>query len=841
MKKYSIATASSRTSTAWKNQDVTWDDIVARIREPVITKETVAEYKRASKTDRDKAKDQGGFVGGYLTGGRRKKDAVAYRTLITLDADNIRVPLPEYQAHLEKALQGLQAAVYTTHSSTKERPRVRIILPLDRKVTPEEYSPIARKLAEDIGINDTDPTTYEPVRLMYWPSHARDDAAYWGTHQDGAPVSADTVLGRYHDWHDASSWPVGETESQVRASGTTKLGDPRLKEGDIGRFCQAYTITEAMDHFLPGVYAPCDTAPNRFTFVGGTTTGGLIVYDHDLHAYSHHATDPISGQDVNAFDLVRLHLFGKLDEDAKPDAKGTQLPSYRKMLDLCREDKKVRHLAALDGEDTKRMFDDGLIDDPEDMAWKAKLQINKNGQYVPCADTFIKILANDPALKHMAGFDEFSQQILCLKDLPWRKGARGTIWEDKDDAQLRNYISTYYINLEGKQKIDDAFTQAVHKNKFHQVRDYLGRLTWDGTKRVEKMLIHYLGAEDTRYTREVTKVFFKGAVARVLHPGIKFDYCLVLAGPQGLGKSTILRAMAGKWYNESFTTFHGKDAMEQLRGSWIIEMSEMQAGKRAENETQKAFITRRTDTYRPAYGRCVVEVPRQCVFAATTNEMDMLKDRTGGRRFLIVTGDPRRREAFAPTDFTEGEAGQIWAEVLELYKEDPSLVLPADLMSVAESIQEEHTEGSEMLGVIEAYLNKPLPEKEIWDAYDPKRRYLYLNNPQTNDPEPVRMRNEVCATEVDCECFGGLPGTMSSMQARNIHDILRKLEGWEPYHGKSKDRKYAAYKHFGTVYGRQRAYIRTKPLSLEEWKQKQQEAEEGDDKKDALSTVDELI
>ena len=163
-------------------------------------------------------------------------------------------------------------------------------------------------------------------------------------------------------------------------------------------------------------------------------------------------------------------------------------------------------------------------------------------------------------------------------------------------------------------------TEVISRNRFHPVRDYLKGLTWDGTPRAETLYIDYLGAEDSAYTRMVTKQHLKAAVARVMQPGVKFDPCLVLSGPQGIGKPTILAKLGRQWFNDSIVSLQGKDPMEQLQGSWIIELSEMQATNKSENDQIKAFISRQVDKFRAPYGRRTEEFPRQCVFAATTND-----------------------------------------------------------------------------------------------------------------------------------------------------------------------------------------------------------------------------
>ncbi|SHI78626.1 Virulence-associated protein E [Anaerovibrio lipolyticus DSM 3074] len=805
--KFRVATAASRTQKVWKNISMSWKDIINKIENPIRTNETVAEYRAMSKADRDIKKDVGGFVGGYLKDGIRKKGHLEARQLVCLDADNIPSGVDFPGIVKEKMKLMGTYALYSTHSHTPGKPRFRLVIPLMREVTAEEYEPLARFIANDIGIDMFDPTTYQDIRLMYWPS-VSSDGEYISDHAE--PLKADgSGLHLYSpdvrftcnpNWQDATTWPTASTEAAAHKKVAKKLGDPREKPGLIGLFCQAYTVEEAMETFLPEVYTRVDGCENRWTFAGGSTTGGVIVYDEGLHVYSHHATDPISGQDVNAFDLVRLNLFGIKDEDTEPTVPVNKRPSYVAMTDLCQKDKRVQALRNKEIADQMR---DDLLEEGEelDLDWMSKLERMKNtGKIVSNAKNLLLIMANDPRLKDRIGLELFASRIAVLGDLPWRRHTKegaADIWTDADDSQLRNFISTSYEGLTGKQVIDDAFTEVTQKNAFHPVRDWLESLAWDGVPRVRRLLIDYLGADDTAYTEEITEKFFKAAVARVYRPGTKFDFCLTISGPQGIGKSTLLALMGGRWFNDTVTSIHGKDAMEQLQGYWLVELGEMQAATKAENNELKAFISRQNDKYRAPYGRRTEEHPRQCVFAATTNERIFLKDRTGGRRFWIVMCSGNGQKNI--TEFTKEEAAQCWAEVLELYRKDKKLLPSKEVLDTAKELQEAHTEGAEKLGLIQNYLDTDLPDG--WDNMPLNERQAWLEGDHSINGPGINRRERVCAMEIWCECFGNLPKNLKNIDAREINNMMQLLPEWKPHESKGGLLRFK-------LYGRQRAYIR---------------------------------
>ena len=146
---------------------------------------------------------------------------------------------------------------------------------------------------------------------------------------------------------------------------------------------------------------------------------------------------------------------------------------------------------------------------------------------------------------------------------------------------MRHYIEAVY-EISGPSKINDALAIVQEKHRFHPIRDYLDSLSWDGLPRLDTLLIDYLGAEDTEYVRTVTRKAFTAAVARIYQPGGKFDYMIVLVGPQGIGKSLILKLLGQRWFSDSLTTVQGKEAYEQLQGAWLVEMAELSATKKAE-------------------------------------------------------------------------------------------------------------------------------------------------------------------------------------------------------------------------------------------------------------------
>lgn len=775
-----IATGRSCKELTWKNKKVMWSKLIQKLQSPHVTHETMADYKAMNRQDKSRIKDVGGFVGGRLMNGKRNKSSVEFRSLLTLDMDN--VPEGGDPWTYVNDILCCAAALYSTHSHTVKSPRLRLIMPLNRSVDSDEYAALSRLIASDISINWCDDTTYDPCRLMYWPSVSKD-AVYRFEVSDGPWLDVDGMLARYQNWRNSAEWPVSEREKQVIKRSAEKQGDPLEKTGAVGDFCKVYSISDAIDTFLSDVYTKCDMK-DRYTYTKGSTAGGLVVYD-DKFAYSHHSTDPASGILCNAFDLVRIHKFGLKDEDTPEDTRTARMPSYKEMIRLIDSDPTIKQSKVAEA---AAAFDESPAGDID---WTNQLTMSK-GLFAQTIDNVLIILRNDEKLKDSIAYDEFKERAVLVGDTPWSKVNKRIQpdWVDTDDAGLRYYIEKVY-KIENVSKIRDALDVALMDRGFHPVREYVESLEWDGTKRIDTALIDYLGAEDTPYTRAVTRKALIGAVARIFRPGCKHDHMLVLVGPQGCGKSTFLQMLGGKWFSDSVYTVSGKEAYEQLQGGWIIEMGEMAATRKAELEQIKQFLSKQVDTYRAAYARRTVAHPRQCAFFGTTNDMEFLHDATGGRRFWPVV--------VAKTNNRLGEqevVDQIWAEAYQYFRDGENWYLDQKMEVEARKHQEEHTEVSSKQGQIIEYLDVLLPADWYDRSIEERQQFIHRDGFSTETGTEPRM--QISALEVWCELYLGDAKTFTRQNAREINSILRSLEEWFP-----AEKVYSK-----ASYGRQRGFKR---------------------------------
>ncbi|HBN5038681.1 TPA: VapE domain-containing protein [Listeria innocua] len=779
-----IAYGNSRMDKKWKNTDISWEDFCSRVKNTQRTTETVEEYRKMRKGGQDSIKDVGGFVGGHLKDGRRKKGNVLSRSILTLDMDYGTSTIWEEIS----TFFPYQCCIYSTHKHTPENPRLRLIIPLFRDVGEEEYAAVSRMVAKEIGIDLFDDTTYEPERLMYWPSTSRNGIFVY-EEKDGSLLDPDVFLNKYDDWRDTSTWPVSSRQSEILERSLKEQADPLSKEGVIGTFCRTYSVSSVIDRFLKDIYEP-SAMIGRYDYIPADSSAGVILYD-DKFAYSHHATDPASGRLLNAFDLVRIHKFGNLDDRATESTSPSKLPSFINMCEFAIQDDEVKAQFA------KERMEQATIDFTEDN-WQIALELDKQGKIKDTLDNIVLIIRNDSELESIA-FNKHRDGIDARDGLPWEQMKGG--WNDSDNAALKVYLSNKY-GIYSPTKTKDAILAVAAERSYHPIKEYLDHLPeWDGTDRVETLLIDYFNATDNSYTRAVTRKMMVAAVARIYHPGTKFDSVLILNGPQGIGKSTFFAKLAGDWFSDSLTLTDMKDKAgpEKLQGYWILELGELAGMRKTDVEVVKSFISRSDDKYRASYGVNVESHPRQCIIVGSTNaESGFLRDITGNRRFwpVRISGDGKRKA----WQMSVYDVEQIWAETLVLYGQGEKLYLEGSDVELATNEQADAMESDEREGLVRTYLDTLLPDD--WNALSLYERRNYLNGSEFGGESRVgtEERTLVCNMEIWCECFGRDASAMKPADSYAIAGIMKKINGWNKYQGNKNGTSNFP------IYGRQRCY-----------------------------------
>ena len=785
-----ICIGNSRKDKFWKNEEISLEKFIKRISTTIRTSETMEEYNHLPKSKQDDIKDVGGFILGKLKDNKRRKENVLSRSALTLDMDygseNIVVELKNSLTY--------RTLIYSTHKHKKSKPRLRLIIPLDRNVSPDEYSAISRMVASEINMDLFDDSTYEASRLMYWPSTSCDGEFIFEDIKKDI-LKADDVLKKYENWKDTKSWPTSSRQKIVFKNNLNKQADPLTKEGLIGGFCRTYSISDVIEKFLGHVYEESEFR-GRYDYIPASSSAGVVVYD-DKFSYSHHATDPASGKLLNAFDLVRIHNFSHLDKiedlEKKPSNK---LPSFKAMENFVLQDEKVKQLLSKERQDLAKMEFEVVQEEEVNTSWQNLLELDKKGNVKSTMSNMAIIIRNDVNFKNIV-YNQFKCSIDVVGKLPWKQIKSG--WSDADMACAKLYFERVY-KIWSPLKFKDALLAVTSSERvYHPIKEYFKTLKWDKVSRLDTLLVDYLGAKDNIFVREVTRKTFCAAVTRIFEPGKKFDSILVLCGPQGIGKSTLFSKLGKEWYSDSLSLCDMKDktAAEKLQGYWLLELGELAGIKKVDVEVIKSFISRTDDKFRKAYGVNVESNPRSNIIVGTTNsEGGFLRDITGNRRFwpVMVSGNSNLK----PWDLKDVD--QIWAEALYRYEQGEELYLKGDVSKMAKIAQQEAMESDDREGIILDYLETLLPTN--WNEMTLYERRAYLNNKELIESKGIVRKSEICIMEIWCECFFRERQDLKRTDSYEIEGILNRIGGWERMtSNKSGKIRFE-------IYGPQRAFIR---------------------------------
>lgn len=357
-------------------------------------------------------------------------------------------------------------------------------------------------------------------------------------------------------------------------------------------------------------------------------------------------------------------------------------------------------------------------------SWAKNLKILPSGDWATCASNMIDVAELHPEIEARLATNVRTRELLWLSPPPWEHGDERRPLNDNDGGRFAHWLDrecrfggavpgqalTALINAASRQKVDPF-------------RDYLESLEWDGIPRLESWLIDGANAEDSPFTRGVSKRWIISAVARTFIPGCKADCALILVGRQGAGKSTLLKDLAGE---EHFTELQARigddDAYMQLQGPAVVELADLSALAKRDVELIKQDLSTAVDFRRGKYARLPERRPRRCVYAGSTNQTDFLQDETGGRRFWPVeTGQ------IVP-GWMRANRDQIWAEAVALFRLGEPWHLTVEEEKPAEIVQENRRVSSILEEALAEWLHavQPLGQMFDGDQLDARRRIVKI-------------------------------------------------------------------------------------------------------------------
>lgn len=295
--------------------------------------------------------------------------------------------------------------------------------------------------------------------------------------------------------------------------------------------------------------------------------------------------------------------------------------------------------------------------------WEQDLARSDKGTLLPTLGNVHLILSNHKAWRGVIEQDDFGGRVMKRKAPPFPQGTIGE-WTDMDDQRCVLWLSQRYGISVRTDIVMNAVLLVADATHFHDVREYLEGLEWDGVPRVRSMPSTYLRVADSEYVQLAFMKWMIAAVARVMQPGCKVDNVLILEGKQGARKSTALKVLAGgQWFTDTPIQIGNKDTYAVMAGKWVIELAELDSLNKADSSAVKSFFATAVDRFRNFYGKRATDVPRQCVFAGSVNFDTYLKDESGNRRYW-----PLRVGGLVDIDGIARVRDQLWAEAVLLYR-----------------------------------------------------------------------------------------------------------------------------------------------------------------------------
>lgn len=835
--------AKNRKAKNWESKFEDYEDFVKHFQTPVRTRETQAQYEAMSKDQRAKIKDGPAIVGGTFKGGRRTKKSHEASYLLTLDFDKT---LPGTSLLVHEKMKHYTHIIYPTHSSSKYQDSFRLILPLLYPVDAQQYEALSRTLAQDIDFNLVDRCSYSPVQMMYLPTVSSDapykliqtrlrNKEHW--------IDPEKYLAEhYENWQDPSQWPGKQAGNPQEKAGDPqeekedpkdKKEEPKDKreepekpvaapvavdnapildtkgqplvapsphpqdaaqapreymhpeelEGAMGVFCRAYNIHEAIAEYLSDLYRRSDEDPNRYTYIGGSTENGAVVYN-DNRMQSYHNTDPASqwNKPLNSFQLVALHIFGDADKNCKPDTPYMQRNSAKYLVQhmktnvRCREEQE-RHRYIIEHAKLKLEAEDNAH-----IAIMSHLDLNKNHEVAQNSSNMSYLLEHDLGLRHIY-FDTFRKQLFWNEpNEPFIKRKITSIYDrylmKSDENSIVIYLDQkYHVDMARKIKGGLSAMTNDPQRQIHPIKKLIESKPWDGVERMERLFIDYLGVLDRPIIRTLTAKFLCAAVARLYEDGVEFDYVPTFVGGEGAGKSKFWRRITfGDFYSNSLGDITNKDAKVHLQKAWIVEFAELAAFKKASPEQIKMFVAREKDDFRMPYGTSDQSFPRHCVFVGSSNYNDFLERVNGGnRRFWPFPLVSKPNSDFFEK-ITLDEAQQIWAEVYATYLEGKvKYYITPDEIDEVHALEQGHTCEEISLTIIQDWLCHPVPKE--WKTFTLEARMDYWNSRRRHiyNPETMMYRHTISAKEIAVELLSRL-----HFEHLNSREIVHLMEA-SPY------------------------------------------------------------
>lgn len=773
-RKMPFATARNGKTKEWQHKEKSVRQVIKYLGAADQIELSQKEFNALGSAERAKIKNGNpAFFGGYFEG-RRTSTTVRTRSIVALDID--KKFNGDFFRYMKEYCQ-YPFYIYESISSTPKLRKWRVLFFLSEDIDADYYEPVARKIAGNLSIIDyVDQTCYRKTQMMYAPVYCSDVIdpvnEFIGELDQPFISTAEIMLDLGNDPLNPRTWDKAREEGALRSQNNMTLNDPREKSGLIGQFCRFVgDIHGAITMYsLPYVGSGGD----RYSYTNGTSANGFVVYDGGQWAYSNHESDPAAegGHDLNAFDLVRIHLFGDRDRE-KGYKEPTKAPSYKAMAEMLTGTADFQEfIAEENAEKVIETFGSEFFDDVEDETSEAParstngkrmvlngrkvatnpaedkrlknklkrfesalVKSSENGQPISNKTNAFTAVNKHPYTAKRIAFDTFTRQFVYRGLKPWNlKDGINATWIEEDETELAVLFEHSHGLKLGYETLARTIKAAARKNTYNSLADFLENQLpkWDGKQRIDTLFYDAFRAKKSDINALIARKTLLGGLERALNENETYIKGVpVLQGGQSIGKSTFWRLLAldPEWFTDSKIDIGNKDGMSVLSGSFIVELSEFASVKRADRDEVKQFLSSAADKYRPPYGRDVLTFVRHNIFVGSVNDEEFLTDATGNTRFKTVSCPGHPDGAQGVIDLlTQDYVLQIWAEAMQLRQQGESAYYNADEEELTEDQNAAHVAAGTNEDLLEAFVTSPKPL--VWNDEDttPYKRVAILRN-----------------------------------------------------------------------------------------------------------------
>lgn len=405
--------------------------------------------------------------------------------------------------------------------------------------------------------------------------------------------------------------------------------------------------------------------------------------------------------------------------------------------------------------------------------WMEELDFRKDGTLKATIYNYATVLENDPI------FQCIRKDVLTGEYCAEPEGEDPVYGTQNTVFFIRMQLCKKY-RTDNAKLVSEALNELSRKKpemEINPIKDYLESLEWDGKLRLASVMEEYFGVQSTALNQRMLLAFMVSAVHRAIEPGCKNDYCLIIVGAQGMGKSLFVKKIGKRWGSDTLDSIGGKESYQQMRGKWIIELAEMEQFDKATVKKIKSFLAKCMDTYRPAYGRITLNIPRCQAFIGTTNDEVFLEDPTGSRRFFCLHCD-KQKQIKNPAEMTDDEVDQLWAEAYHLYIDHYSTELTSKEQGKIEANNKQFTKRDYRIKLITQYLDIKLPKDWKSRSIPKRREYIQKMSNSAKQASGV-LRNDICIDEVLCECLNKKRENIQSEEVKAVREMMKEIPDWE--------------------------------------------------------------